>query len=390
MKRPLFPLQYEYPSPITYDEVGIEKGAKADSKSIENPEVFQFFETVKSMSLKDTLRWINQHKDTFPDSFAVVDFTIDDKYRLKNAIQGGQKQLLIVKRPLNTIRHLNTFLAASNAILANGGYIWCNCHTSLIQKETILTNYPIGINWIVYLSHYLWHRVCSKLWATKELYFQITKGKKRAFSRVEVLGRFYRAGFKVIHEDAHQNCFFVIAQQFREPISDDIPSGAPIIKLNRVGKDGNLIGVYKFRTMYSYSEYIQDYVYEHNSLQEGGKFANDYRINIWGKILRAIWLDEFPMFANIIKGQMKLVGVRPLSRHYYSLYTPEMQQLRIKTKPGLLPPFYYEKKTPVTLDEIQDSERRYIEAYLKHPFRTDWKYFWGIVGNIIFKKKRSA
>ena len=85
---------------------------------------------------------------------------------------------------------------------------------------------------------------------------------------------------------------------------------------------------------------------------------------------------------------MKLVGVRPLSRQYFNLYTPEMQELRIKTKPGMLPPFYYEAKTPETLDEVQESERRYLEAYLKKPFATDWRYFWGIIGNIVFKRKR--
>lgn len=390
MKKPLFPLQYEYDAPFEYEENGIDKGAKASDKSIDNVDVLHFFDAIKDLSLKDSLRWIKAHQDSFPDSFAVVDFNIDDRYRLQDIFQDTKKKLLIVKRPLNTIRHLNTFLTACNTILSNGGYIWCNCQTSRLQQESIISSYPIGINWIIYICFYLWHRICPKIWLTKELYFNITQGKKRAFSRVEVLGRFYRAGFEVLHEDAHHDCFFILSHQFREPITNDVPSGAPIIKLNRVGKDGKLIGVYKFRTMYSYSEYIQGYVYEHNSLQEGGKFANDYRINLWGRILRAIWLDELPMIANLLKGEMKLVGVRPLSRHYYSLYSPEMQQLRIKTKPGLLPPFYYEKKTPVTLDEIQDSERRYIEAYLKHPFRTDWKYFWGIVGNIIFKKKRSA
>ena len=75
---------------------------------------------------------------------------------------------------------------------------------------------------------------------------------------------------------------------------------------------------------------------------------------------------------------------------YFSLYTPEMQELRIKAKPGLLPPFYYERKTPETLDEVQESERRYMEAYLKAPFATDWKYFWGIIGNIVFHRKHSS
>ena len=84
-----------------------------------------------------------------------------------------------------------------------------------------------------------------------------------------------------------------------------------------------------------------------------------------------------------------MVGVRPLSRAYFELYTPEMRQMHISVKPGLLPPFYYEKETPVTLEEIQESEKRYIEAYKKHPFLTDWRYFWGIISNIVFKRKRS-
>ena len=86
---------------------------------------------------------------------------------------------------------------------------------------------------------------------------------------------------------------------------------------------------------------------------------------------------------------MKLVGVRPLSRQFFGLYPPEMQELRTRTKPGLLPPLYYEKVQPESLEGIQESERRYLEAYLKHPFRTDWKYFWGIVGNIFLNHKHS-
>ena len=150
-----------------------------------------------------------------------------------------------------------------------------------------------------------------------------------------------------------------------------------------------MIGVYKFRTMYSYSEYLQPYMLEHEGLQEGGKFARDYRVNGWGKLLRRTWLDELPMFINVFKGQMKLVGVRPLSRHYFSLYKPEMQDLHTSVKPGLLPPFYYDEYSPVTLEDVQASEKRYIDAYHQHPFATDWRYFWGTVGNILFKRKRS-
>jgi lipopolysaccharide/colanic/teichoic acid biosynthesis glycosyltransferase len=199
----------------------------------------------------------------------------------------------------------------------------------------------------------------------------------------------YRAGFEVVDEAFRHGEFFVLAHKVKEPIWDDVPSGSPLIKLKRVGKDKRLIGVYKFRTMYSYSEYLQPYVYEHNHLQQGGKFANDYRVTPWGKWMRKLWIDELPMIINFLKGDMKLVGVRPLSRHYFSLYTKEMQELRTKVKPGLLPPFYYERQTPNTIEEVQDSERRYIEAYLKHPFLTDMKYFFGTIGNILFRRKTS-
>jgi len=66
-----------------------------------------------------------------------------------------------------------------------------------------------------------------------------------------------------------------------------------------------------------------------------------------------------------------------------------MQELRTRTKPGLLPPFYYDAVTPESIEDVQASERRYLEAYLKAPFRTDWRYFWGIVGNIVLRRKRS-
>ena len=172
-------------------------------------------------------------------------------------------------------------------------------------------------------------------------------------------------------------------------IWNDKPSGGLLIKLQRVGKDGEMVGVYKFRTMYSYSEYLQPYIYEHNHLQQGGKFADDYRVTPWGRWMRKYWIDELPMFINFFKGELKLVGVRPLSRHYFSLYTKEMQELRTKVKPGLLPPFYYDKQAPETIDEVQASERCYIEACLKHPTLTDIKYFFGTIGNIIIHGRTS-
>lgn len=298
-------------------------------------------------------------------------------------------KLTVVKQPLHQIRHLNTFLNNTNLEMSEDNYLLCHTRTAVLKRQLIMSSYPWGINYIVFTLHFLWHRVMPKLSLTKWLYFAVTKGIRRTFNRVEVLGRLYRAGFEVVNEEYRQGMFYVLARKIKAPIWDDKPSGGLLIKLQRVGRYGKMIGVYKFRTMYSYSEYLQSYIYEYNHLQQGGKFADDYRVTPWGRWMRKLWIDELPMFINLIKGDIKLVGVRPLSRHYFSLYTKEMQELRTKVKPGLLPPFYYDKQTPQTIEEVQVSERRYVEAYLQHPVLTDIRYFFGTIGNIIFRGKTS-
>lgn len=379
--------QYDPDIPDGYTEKGVEKGAKLDDEAVDNPDVVKILESTKTMSLDKTWSWIEDHHKELHDSTLIMNN--DDGSKIEK-IHGGLKPKMIVqKRALNKIRHLNTLLNKSNEILDDGGYIWCHCRTAVLKRKLMMQRYPWGINYIIFTLHFLWHRVMPKLRLTKWFYFWITKGKNRTYNRVEVLGRMYRAGFEVVDEEFRHTEFFVLARKVKTPIWDDEPSESPLIKLKRIGKDGKLIEVYKFRTMYSYSEYLQPYVYEHNHLQKGGKFADDYRVTPWGRWMRKLWIDELPMFINFLRGEMKLVGVRPLSCHYFNLYTPEMQELRTKVKPGLLPPFYYEKQTPQTIEEVQVSERRYIEAYLIHPFLTDMKYFFGTIGNIIFRGKRS-
>jgi lipopolysaccharide/colanic/teichoic acid biosynthesis glycosyltransferase len=129
-------------------------------------------------------------------------------------------------------------------------------------------------------------------------------------------------------------------------------------------------------------------LYATGNLEEGGKFKNDFRVTSWGRVLRKLWIDELPQFFNFFKGELGLVGVRALSEHYFSLYPPDVQELRLKTKPGLLPPFYADM--PKTFDEIVESERRYLLQKLEKPFRTDWKYLWKGVWNIVVKRARSG
>ena len=301
-------------------------------------------------------------------------------------VPDGEAEVLLAKDHLNAIRHLNRYLREANAKLKQDGYLVCAFDTSQKRRAQIFSKFPKIIAYIVYFFDFMWHRVCPKLRLTRRFYYFCTRKIRKVFPRPEVLGRLYYCGFEVVSEQYIHDRYCVIAQKKRKPSTDQHSYGA-LIKLRRIGKDGQKFNVFKIRTMYAYSEYLQTYIYENNDLDIGGKFNNDYRVTEWGRFLRKTWLDELPMVVNLLKGQIKLVGVRPLSQQYYDLYDPDLQQLRIKFKPGLLPPFYVD--IPETLEEIEESERRYLEAYSEHPFRTDWKYFWRIVGNILFHGKHS-
>lgn len=312
-----------------------------------------------------------------------------DDGKVFDDLSGAELSLIYSQRGLSYIRHLNTFLNKANVALARGAYLICHSRTSALKRKIIMKVYPRVLCNIVYGLHFFWHRMCARMRWTRWFYMAVTKGKNRSFTRVELLGRMYRAGFEVLSERYRDGDLYLLCRKIKAPIWDDDPSNGIFVKLDRVGYKGKMIGVYKLRTMHPYSEYLQPYMLKYWGLDKGGKFANDYRVNELGHLVRGKWIDELPMLINLFKGQLKLVGIRPLSPSYLALYTPEMQELHVSVKPGLLPPFYYEEKTPQTIEEVQDSERRYIEAYRKHPFLTDWRYFWGILGNIVLKRKRS-
>ncbi len=388
MKTPLFRLQYELNDDIPYSEAGADNGAKLTER-IDDSDVKEIIDITSKLSPKNWLRWLNNHKDEYP-SMVVLPLSTFTPEAMRYRMEGKRPKVLFFTRPLHTLYKLNECLYTANELMDNGAYLCCHSMTAILQRKLLETKYPWGVRFVVVRSHYLWHRVCPKLRLTRKLYFTLTEGKNRTFSRVEILGRLYRAGFEVVDEQFRQGEFFITARKVKPPVQDTEPTGSPIIHLQRKGKDGKDIVVHKFRTMYTYSEYIQTYIYRYQNLQSGGKFKDDYRVTMGGRFLRKVWLDELPMVWNLLRGDMKLVGVRPLSKQYFNLYTPEMQELRTRTKPGLLPPFYYERKSPETLEEVQESERRYLEAYFKAPFKTDWRYFWGIVGNILFHRKHSA
>lgn len=288
---------------------------------------------------------------------------------------------------VNDIRWINKFFESVNQKLSVGGQFVCVAEIQEQRKRRLLAKYPVGLNYIYYFFDFILKRVFPKFSWTKKIYFFLTRGQNRVISRAELLGRLYSCGFKVVTEEEIDRLYYVLAEKCREPFFDMEPTYGPLIKLRRVGKGGKIIKVFKLRTMHPYSEYLQEYIYEKHSLQEGGKFKNDFRISTLGRILRKFWLDEFPMLFNLLKGDLKLVGVRPLSMHYFNLYTEELKKRRVRYKPGLIPPFYVDY--PKTLEEIMESEIRYLDSYDKHPLITDMRYFFVALYNIVFRSYRS-
>jgi len=377
---------------IELEELNNGEGTREKGKNI----VEEFNSTELSRKLKNT------YLSSCPELYKFIASNINlNKYNLEKlkvlrssdpynvlVLEKNSIEIFINLHELNDIRRINEYFINLNRKLVDGGIYIGKFEPTRYRYRRHLKDYPNILAQILYFYDFVWKRAFPKLPILKKIYFAITKGKDRAISLAEGLGRLYYSGYEVLNLFENDNFITFIAKKTKAPSKDKNPSYSPIFKMRRIGKNGNDIFVYKFRTMHPYSEYLQKFVFDRNSLEDGGKIKNDFRITYWGAIFRKFWLDELPMFINFFRGEMKLVGVRPLSKHYFGLYPKELQEKRIKTKPGLIPPFYVDM--PKTMDEIIASEMSYLEQYEKAPFKTDVRYFFQSFYNIAIKKARSG
>ena len=290
-------------------------------------------------------------------------------------------------KKLNDVRYINKFLEKSNEALASGGLFIGNVEVLRSRKKRIFKKYPRPLNTIFYFFDFIVKRVFPKFTPTKKLYYFITQGRNRVISEMEVYGRLYSCGFELVESKEIGGRLWFVGKKKNRPAFNTKATYGPLIRLERYGKNHKLIEVYKLRTMYPFSEYLQPYISDKYGLQKGGKFKDDPRVTRVGKFFRKYWIDELPMIVNLCKGELKIFGVRPLSRHYLNLYPEHLKELRSKAKPGLIPPFYAD--LPSTFEEITNSEETYLLAYLRQPIYTDLKYFFKALYNIVIKRKRS-
>ncbi len=102
-----------------------------------------------------------------------------------------------------------------------------------------------------------------------------------------------------------------------------IKLGSPVLFIqDRVGRNGKVFRMYKFRSMSNAKD------------ENGNLLPNNQRLNKFGRVLRATSMDELPEFINILKGDMSLIGPRPLLVEYLEHYN-SFEARRHEVRPGL-------------------------------------------------------
>lgn len=346
----------------------------------------------------------------FPRVFNFVDHVIDlgtidiinaevldsgNPYNIE-MLEDDSLEFLLNLHPLNTFGKIDQYLIEANRKIKDKGFFISKFEPSEYRLLHFQGKYPWFLANIVYFFDFIWRQVFPKIPVLHRIYFTLSRGRNRAISMAEGFGRLYFCGFEIVSLEEVDNFLYFIVKKAKDPYTwfryyhtfNRLPSYGLFFKQKRVGKDGKHIYMYKMQTMYPYSEFIHKYVLELNNLDDSGKVMNDFRITPWGRVFRKLWIDELPMLINLLKGDIKPVGVRPLSQTFFDTYPEDLQKLRVKCKPGLVPPYYAD--LPKDMDEVYESERRYLEKYQKAPLRTDIAYFFKAFKNIVFKGAKSG
>lgn len=127
--------------------------------------------------------------------------------------------------------------------------------------------------------------------------------------------------------------------------------GSPVLfKQERPGKDGKIFLMYKFRSMTDGKD------------KDGNLLSDAERLPRFGKLLRATSLDELPELWNVLKGEMSLVGPRPLLVEYLERYN-DFQNRRHEVRPGITGWAQVNGRNAISWDQKFKLDVEYVDSY---------------------------
>ena len=154
-----------------------------------------------------------------------------------------------------------------------------------------------------------------------------------------------------------------------------IKLGSPVIfKQKRPGLNGKIFTLYKFRTMTDKKD------------KNGELLPDEERLTRFGKILRSTSLDELPELVNMLKGDMSVVGPRPLLVKYLPLYN-ERQARRHEVRPGFTGYAQVHGRNAITWEDKFEKDVYYVDHI---SFMGDWKIIFQTVGTVLRREGISS
>ncbi len=154
-----------------------------------------------------------------------------------------------------------------------------------------------------------------------------------------------------------------------------IKLGSPVFFIQeRPGKDGKIFKLYKFRSMTDKRD------------ENGKMLLDEIRLTSFGKKLRATSLDELPELINVLKGDMAIVGPRPLLVQYLPLYN-EHQARRHEVRPGFTGYAQVHGRNAITWEEKFEKDIYYVDHVT---FFGDWKIIFQTVRSVLKREGISS
>lgn len=303
-------------------------------------------------------------------------------------VEFDQLRAIVNLKRLNYAKNIDEHLRALNTLLPEGGIYIGRAETYWERKRRISRLWGKRLGAAVWILDSIMNRAFARMRVVEHLYRWVTRSTFHMLSSTELLGRIFYCGFSLINMTRVDGLKYFAVIKTGEPSTAPPPSRHLLFRMSRVGKGGKMIWVYKFRTMHPYSEYVQDYIVKMNGYNLVGKPNNDWRITGWGRWMRKLWIDEIPQVINILKLEMKVVGVRPLSKYRFNQFPAHIQDLRIQDKPGCIPP-YVALNMPDEHGNIK-AEIIYLCDKQRWRFAVDFRYFWKAVYNILSNRIRSS